>query len=145
MPKFAGSNKGMNEIAIRYTFRKAEKLCSQKLIDELFAKGKSLFFGQFRLVYLEMQAFGKPPLKVLMAVPKKNLRHAVCRNRMKRLMRESYRMNKQKVEAYFDQSGKNCSLAIVFMGKEVIGQAQTNAAIIQLLMRLIKTHEKTSG
>lgn len=131
----------MNGQVEKFTFRKAERLCGQKLIDELFAKGKSLYASPFRLVFREMEGKGQPPLKVLMAVPKRNLRHAVSRNRMKRLMREAYRLNKQKLEERYCGMGKTCLLAIVFLGKEVIGQHETEAPIIQLLVRLLKTHE----
>jgi ribonuclease P protein component len=126
----------------RKTFRKPEKICNQKQIDRLFSEGKSIRSGMFRLHYLLTDIPATPAVQLLIAVPKKNLRLAVTRNRMKRLIRESYRLHKQKVIEYFSAGNKHCDIAIVFTGQQCISQPETHAAINELLDRLIKTHEK---
>lgn len=128
----------------RNTFRKAEKICNQKQIDSLFSEGKSIRTGMFRLQYLVSDTAVNPSVQLLITVPKRNLRHAVNRNRMKRLIRESYRLNKQKVLDFFSSMKKHCDIAIVFTGQQCISQPETHAAINELLDRLIKTHEKYS-
>ena len=129
---------------IRNTFRKPEKICNQKQIDTLFASGKSYTNGLFRLIYIETTPVGIPPVQVLIAVPKKNLRNAVDRNRMKRLIREAYRLSKHKTIAFLDKAGKHYDIAFVFTGKICVSQSETLAAINVLLDRLISIHEKKS-
>jgi ribonuclease P protein component len=128
----------------RNTFRKSEKICNQKQIDNLFKDGKSLKSGLFRMIYLETEAQGAAPVQLLIAVPKKNLRHAVTRNRMKRLIREAYRLCKHNLIDTYTKAGKHCDIAVVFIGKQCVTQAETHIAINELLNRLIHTHEKNS-
>jgi ribonuclease P protein component len=126
----------------RYTFRKLEKICNQKQINTLFNEGKTLKSGFFRLLYVETKAQGTPVVQILIAVPKNKLRHAVTRNRMKRLIREAYRLNKHKIIEAYTKTGKHCDIAFVFMGNKCVSLSETSAAIIELLDRLILTHEK---
>jgi len=128
----------------RNTFRKPEKICNQKQIDSLFKEGKSLKSGLFRLLFLENGNKSPSPIQLLIAVPKKNVRHAINRNRMKRLIREAYRVSKHKILEVYAKSGKHCDLAFIFNGKQCVSQLETFIAINDLLDRLIHTHEKNS-
>lgn len=134
----------MPDTVKRYTFRKPEKICNQNQIDRIFKDGKSLISGQFRLIYLESELSNKPTVQVLIAVPKKSLRHAVTRNHMKRLIRETYRMNKHTIIEHYSSIAKHCDIAIVFNGKQCVSLEETILAINTLLVRLIKIHEKNS-
>lgn len=125
----------------RNTFRKPEKICNQNQIDRLFKEGKSFTSGLFRLIFLETEFTGLPCVQLLIAVPKKSLRHAVTRNRMKRLIREAYRMNSFKINELYLNTDKHCSIAFVFTGKTPVSQAATSTAINILLDRLILNHE----
>lgn len=125
-----------------YTFSKKEKLCSQIQIEKLFSEGKSLVTNRFRLIYLETATVLQPGVRVLIAVPKRNIKLAVNRNRMKRLIREAYRLNKHKLTEMYVKAGKDCNIAFLFTGKSCISQQETSAAIFDLLNRLIDVNEK---
>jgi len=128
----------------RSTFRKPEKLCSQTHIDRLFSEGKSLLSHHFRLIYIETDTPGQPLVKVLISVPKKNMKLAVDRNRMKRLIREAYRLSKHKLVESCTQYAIHYNIAFVFRGKLCISQQETQTAINELLDRLLLVHENHS-
>ena len=134
----------MHSSVQRNTFRKPEKICNQNQIDRLFKEGKSIKSGLFRLLFVESETQRKSPLQVLIAVPKKNLRHAVDRNRMKRLIREAYRLYKHKFPDDYLKNGKHLDVAFIFMGKQCVSQAETIAAINVLLDRLVQRNEENS-
>jgi len=79
---------------MNYTLGKDEKLKSKIFIEQLFAKGKRVKQFPLQLIYLPINHTSKFPIKVGFSVPKRNVKLAVNRNRIKRLMREVYRKNK---------------------------------------------------
>ena len=85
------------------TFRKRERMVSQRLIDDLFAGGSSRSVAAFplRAVYkLRERNDHDEPLQMLISVPKKHFHHAVDRNRVKRQVREAWRHHKQLLVAF---------------------------------------------
>ena len=79
---------------MRFTFNKQEKLKSKKLIEQLFAEGKSVSNYPLKLIYLEVNHESSFQIQAGVSVPKRKVNLAVNRNRIKRLMREVYRKNK---------------------------------------------------
>jgi ribonuclease P protein component len=68
----------------------------------------------------------------------------VDRNRMKRLIREAYRLSKHKILDNYLKAGKHLDIAFIFLGNQPVSQAETITAINFLLDRLIDKHEKNS-
>lgn len=97
--------------------KKVERLSSQLVIDKLFAGGNaSMAAFPLRIVFMKMGedgSDGKPPVSILVSVPKKRFHHAVDRNRMKRLVREAYRLNKHILWEALE--GKDFRLALAFV------------------------------
>ena len=98
------------------TFRKSERLCSQKVIDQLFLSGKKMLVFPFSIHWCECE-YGTidTPAQVLIATSKRKLHHAVDRNRVKRLMRECYRLSKPQLYNILQQKEKNIYLSINYI------------------------------
>ena len=82
------------------TFGKQEKLCAKRAIDRLFVGGNSRSVVAFpiRLVYMPVEREqDESLLKVLVTVSKKHFKHAVDRNRTKRLLREAWRLHRNEI------------------------------------------------
>ncbi|RIA11102.1 ribonuclease P protein component [Flavobacteriaceae bacterium MAR_2010_72] len=100
---------------MKFTFGKKDKLKSQKLIERLFLEGKSVSAYPLRLVYLQTNFDDGSTLKTGVSVSKRNFKSAVHRNRIKRLLRESYRLNKR---LYFNNITTSYALMILYIGKD---------------------------
>jgi len=79
---------------MKYKLGKEEKLKSKKLIEQLFATGNRVKSFPLQLIYLPINHKAVFPNKVGFSVPKRSVKLAVNRNKIKRLMREVYRKNK---------------------------------------------------
>ncbi|WP_372795074.1 ribonuclease P protein component [Lutibacter sp.] len=80
---------------MRFTLGIEEKLKSKKVIQQLFAEGNRVKSFPLQLIYLKKEHYSEFPIKVGFTVPKRAVKLAVNRNRIKRMMREVYRKNKQ--------------------------------------------------
>lgn len=122
----------------RNTFRKAERLSGKKNVEELIRAGQSFYQFPFRIVWNISEEPFSFPAQIAFAVPKRNFKSAVKRNRIKRLLRESYRRNKAPFYAELVKRGKYLRAIIIYSQKEMPVQAETEGKIILTLRRLIK-------
>lgn len=79
---------------MKYSLGKVEKLKSNRLIEALFLNGSRINSFPLQLLFLQTSHQSSFPIQVGFSVPKRNVKLAVKRNRIKRLMREVYRKNK---------------------------------------------------
>lgn len=98
-----------------FSYSKIEKLKSQKLIDQLFSEGKSLTVFPLRMVYIKTTFDDEVQFKTGVSVSKRNFKNAVDRNRIKRLLREAYRLNKT---SYFNNISESYALMILYISKD---------------------------
>lgn len=99
-----------------YSFPRSERLSSRKTIDRLFQEGKVIKAYPMNVFHMPVE--GQPlPLVVLMAAPKRRLRQATDRNRVKRLMREAYRLNRLALRDVCADAGVQVALAFVHIGR----------------------------
>lgn len=101
----------------RYFFRKADKLKSRKTIQAIFAEGKS--FVQYPLKLTWLQAKSASHLQAGVGASSRNFKKAVDRNRIKRLMREAWRLQKNELQEELQHNGKQLSVFIIYVGKEL--------------------------
>jgi ribonuclease P protein component len=80
---------------VQFTYPKSERLKSKTTIDLLFSTGKSVSKYPLRLVYVPVELPDEEPIKLGVSVSKKYFKKAVDRNYFKRVLRETYRLNKQ--------------------------------------------------
>nr|AIF26872.1 hypothetical protein [uncultured bacterium fosmid pJB135F11] len=77
---------------MRNTFDKSERLCSKKAIDDLFQGGQRSYAAYpVRVVFRHSDT---PENRILVSVSKRHFKRAVKRNRVKRQIREAYRLNR---------------------------------------------------
>ena len=104
-------------VKMRNTLGKQERLKSKKLIEKLYAEGDSVKTFPLRMVYVQTAHTSDFPCQVGVSVAKKNYKLAVDRNRLKRLMRETYRLQKQIVYNNLDEP---YVFMISYIGREEI-------------------------
>jgi ribonuclease P protein component len=127
----------------RHTWTKAEKLKSRKRIEWVFKEGKSLSVFPFKLFYLLAEptvALPKAPapLQAGFGAGSRHFKKAVDRNRIKRLSREAYRVQKQPLIDRLLEKGLSMALFIVYTGKELPDHSTVKARIGVALQKLIK-------
>ncbi|WP_299670595.1 ribonuclease P protein component [uncultured Polaribacter sp.] len=115
---------------MKYTLGKQERLKSRKLIEKLYTEGKSVKSFPLRMVYLQTEHTSDFPCQVGVSVPKRNFKLAVDRNRIKRLMRESYRLQKEIVYDHLEEP-------YVFMISYIGGEEVKYEAIYSKMEKLL--------
>lgn len=114
---------------------KPYKLCSKKLIQQIFDKGNSLNSFPFSSKYVLLNKSEGPPFQVAFSVPKKKVKSAVDRNRIKRLMKETVRLNKAIIEDKIP-ADKQLALFLIYTPRKEFSFDVLNSKMIKLLNKI---------
>lgn len=114
-------------------FIKTERIYLKKEINHLFKYGFSFSIYPLRIIYLENQTICKNPISILVSVPKKKIKLAVKRNRIKRLIRESYRLTKDNLWEYLSAKNKKLLLAFIYISDKLYNFNQIQVVINKVL------------
>ncbi|MFY0627959.1 MAG: ribonuclease P protein component [Reichenbachiella sp.] len=123
------------EITRHFKFPKKERLHSKKLIDALFSEGASFHLYPFTLKYLSNPSPEADCHQVMVSVSKKKYKRAVDRNRIKRIIKEAYRL--QKHEKLSESiNGSYLLISYIYMAKEIHSYDFIEKKLIESLRRL---------
>ena len=118
-----------------FTYSKAEKLKSRKIIDLLFSEGKSVSKYPLRLVYAPTEGIDEK-LLFGVSVSKRNFKNAVDRNYFKRVLRECYRLNKHLL---YENLDKPYAMMFFYQSKERLSYKEIHEKTLQLFEKWIVT------
>jgi ribonuclease P protein component len=121
-----------------FFFPKSEKLCSDKLIDKLFTEGNREI-GSFpvRLVYLQVSTEEISGINILVSVSKRHFKRAVKRNRVKRQLREYYRLNNQKLKSMLAANNQGLLLALIYTDGKLWSTEKLNKRLDSAFEKLL--------
>ena len=97
-----------------------ERLKSRKQIEFLFSQGQSFHSSPFKIYYSAVPVTDKrKQLQFAVGVGTRYFKHAVDRNRVKRLIREAYRLQKQELQQMIQEKELQLTMFFIFTGKAV--------------------------
>jgi ribonuclease P protein component len=102
----------------KFTLRKEERIKSQKQTELLFSEGRRFTLAPFRIYYTLVKP-GKTSLQFGVGVSKKNFKKAVDRNRIKRLVREAYRLQKITLQDKSVERQYGLTIFFIYTSKEL--------------------------
>jgi ribonuclease P protein component len=115
---------------VPHTLGKEERLCSRKAIEELFSGGhQSVSAYPIRAVFMPREQSG---VRIMVSVSKRYFKHAVKRNRIKRQLREAYRLQK---ELLLPLSG-GLDIAFLWTSDEMLSTEKVFRRIHNILQRI---------
>jgi ribonuclease P protein component len=120
-----------------YTFKKEERLCNKRLLEQLFSSGSSFLCYPFRVSWLKAVTAQPAVVQVVFAVAKKRYKRAVDRNLIKRRTREAYRLHKQELlYKPMQEQDLQVILSINYIGKEINDFTLMDKKMVKLLTQL---------
>ena len=117
---------------MNFTYPNHQKLKSKTTIDSLFSEGKSVSKYPLRLVYVENTEPNAEVIKMGVSVSKKYFKKAVDRNYFKRILRETYRLNKA---ILLENNEKNYAFMFFYQTKERLSYAEIELKTKQLFQK----------
>ncbi|SHL71466.1 ribonuclease P protein component [Flavobacterium chilense] len=125
---------------MNFTYPKNERLKSKTTIGLLFSEGKSVSKYPLRLVYRQAEDDAEEKIKIGVSVSKKYFKKAVDRNYFKRVLRETYRLNKHLL---LDNIQEPYSIMFFYQTKDKLSYQEINTKTIQLFEKFLQQVNKT--
>lgn len=123
----------------QFTLGKGERLKSRKAIDQLFKEGQRFSVPPFRVCY----RFTAAELKFGSTVSSKNFKKAVDRNRVKRLSREAWRLQKNELQQAITEKHKGLDVFLIYTGRELPDHSLIAGKVGIVLKKLLKLVNET--
>ncbi|NSL89747.1 ribonuclease P protein component [Chitinophaga sp. Mgbs1] len=121
-----------------YSFKKEERLKSRKLIETLFREGKAFSVFPYRIIYMPVKspAVNKFPVQVGFSASSRRFPHATDRNRIKRLSREAWRLQKQDLYDHLHAESRQLAVFLIYTDKKIADFSTLHHKISVILEKL---------
>jgi ribonuclease P protein component len=119
----------------KLTLGKNERLKSRKLIEQLFSEGNKFGVTPFRVFYLYKED-KKMLLQFGVGVSSRNFKKSVDRNKIKRMIREAYRLQKSTLQNKLKDKNGELHLFIIYTSKEIPEYAEVHSKMKKVLDKL---------
>jgi ribonuclease P protein component len=121
---------------VRHTLKSYERLKLKKQIDTLFSLGKAYSVFPITIKYLvsSRSSLDQPQVLTGFTVPKKRFKRAVKRNRIKRLMREAWRIHKTDIRP--STENQQLHIFLIYTGQEILSFNEIETAILKSIEKL---------
>ncbi len=103
----------------KHTYGKDQRLKSVIVLDRVFGMGEKVKSFPILARYTSSCFEAEVPFQVATTVSKKRFRKAVTRNRIKRLMREAWRLEKHRIEENWKKGDSQYALVLTYVGNEI--------------------------
>lgn len=119
-----------------YSLSKSERLSSKTLIEELLTSESSFVKYPFRIVLKKSSQPGEYPARIAISVSKKRFKRAVKRNRIKRLTREAFRLNKTDLYNQLP-SGQTIDLLFIYLDNTLPSYVKIEKAMKSTIQKIL--------
>ncbi len=132
-------------MAKQFTLGKNERLKSRKQIEQLFKSGQRFVSPPFRIFY-SFQTVSQPamshPLQAGFSASSRNFKTAVARNRIKRMAKEAYRLQKNSLQDKLKEQNRKLNIFFIYTGKELPVYTDVYNSIHTALVKLLAINNK---
>ncbi len=118
---------------MKNTFHKNERLCSKKQMEWLFEKGSSKTNYPLKLIFVKNEQRSESPVKAMFVVPKRKFKKAHDRNKLKRRIKEAYRLSKSDFYNTIRSYEFDLDLAFLYIGNKEEPYSNIYPALTKLL------------
>ncbi|NJB82174.1 ribonuclease P protein component [Wenyingzhuangia aestuarii] len=122
---------------MKFTLGRDKKLKSRKAIGQLFIEGQSVKEFPIKMIFLPVPKEQEQITKVAFSVPKRNFKHAVDRNRIKRLLREAYRLHQHE---FFEDHSQVYNIMFIYMQPKMPDYNKVESKLKKLFLKFKSLH-----
>lgn len=130
---------------MNFQLGKKNKLCSPKLIDAVFESGLSVKSYPFVVRIKEADLPENTRFQIVFSAPKRTFRKAVQRNRIKRICKESFRLQRSSLDQYLEKQNKQLALFLVYTPREELSVKQLEGKTKKLIDKIITQLESNDA
>ena len=119
----------------KFSFSKQERICKRNDFQEILSNGQSIYSYPFRCVYVwrDSDSFS---VRIAISVSRKRFKHAVDRNRIKRLVRENYRLEKHQLYQHYADCNQSLDILIIYTDTKILSFSLLQKSLIKLINKL---------
>ena len=131
-------------LTLTFSFPSAEHLKSRKAIAALFRNGQTYGIYPLRAFWtMDTGSHRGVPVQTAFSIPKKNYPHAVDRNRLRRQLKEAFRLHKHPLYDRFTDQEHTLSLMLLYVAKDPVDYSLIEQSVKRLLKKIIIPAQKT--